>query len=192
MKNSNKNKKIFIPLIIVLVLTISCNMPIIGSRMNSQTMEGNINLNPDMQTGQLNNTDNNSNREYVSVQISEDELTTLLNQELEQNPEFGLSNAKVLLRDGFIQITGQVNRSGISLPLKMNIQLIADEQSHLNYKITSAQLGPLPLPDYFVDQASNQIEQAISKISNFDRNTFTIEHIMVENGILFIDGYIQT
>lgn len=192
MKLSNKYKKIYFPLIILLLLTLSCNMPIIGSRIDRQVSEDITNFNPFEQAGQQTNSDNIGNREYISIQISEAELTSVLNQELEKNPEFGFTNASVTLRDGLIQITGQENRSGFNLPIELNILLLIDDESHLTYKISSARLGPLPMPDYLVNQVSNQIEQVIANIYNFDRRDIAVEEITVDNGILSINGYFET
>lgn len=191
MKNYNNKKIILIPTIILLLVTISCNLPTIGSRFEDQADLDITNSIPFGQSGQLNDANNLNDREYISFQTTEAELTQILNQELQNNPDLGITQAEVHLRNGVIQITGQVNRSGLKLPLEMNILLLIDDQSHLSYTITSANIGPFPLPDYSVDQAMSQIEKTIINNTNLNRDNITITQIKIENGILSIDGYLQ-
>lgn len=129
--------------------------------------------------------------EQFYYQISEAQLTSMLIDSLDSRADLGITDPRAYLRNGVVEIRGQAQRSGIKLPLLIQLQLYIDSQHQLQYEIVTAKIGPFPLPDILLDQLSNYLDQSLSNNLSLDRNDVYFEHVAVENGILVVSGHLR-
>jgi len=188
-----KTKK---PIILILIITIifvsmACNLPLFASQRSEN--EG---ITPNLEGTQLPNIDSSQDIPSAPVQsesfsylITEAQLTTMLREAVVTRPELGIRNPVAYLRNGIVEIQGSASFSGLQLPVVVQIRLYIDNNSHLQYEIISAKLGPFPMPQPIMNQLTGSIDQIIDQSLEVDRNQVIIETISVDNGVLAISGY---
>lgn len=121
--------------------------------------------------------------------VSEAQLLDLMQRELEQRIGDQVSNLQVNLREGQIQIIGDVNTQGISAPIKVVVDVRVDPVGRPSLEIISSNVGPFPVPGDLIDEVELRInkafqEQVISLAPNMH-----IDDIVIENGTMTIFGH---
>jgi uncharacterized protein YpmS len=125
----------------------------------------------------------------VTWVISEDEMTALVANQLKSQPNPVLQDPQIHLQNGQIEVTGNVQQSGITLPIKMFITVTVDDQGRPHYQVTSANLGPLPLPQSTLDQLSAQIDQALQENLSSELDQIYIDDVHIADGSMTVTGH---
>jgi uncharacterized protein YpmS len=128
----------------------------------------------------------------IELTLTEQQLTSLAASEIQsQSQQAGaqIQDLQIHLRDGQIQITGQVNQDGFSLPLSIILTISVDAQGLPHAAIVSANVGPFPLPDSMLSQMATQVDQMISEQLNNLSNNLSIDSITIANGTMTIIGH---
>lgn len=124
----------------------------------------------------------------IEVVVTEAQLTSLVAFELQKQSEPVLANPQVLLRDGQVQLRGDVQQGGLNAPLEMNMTVSVDDQGRPAYKVVSAKLGPFPLPESILDQLTAQIDQAFTSQIGPEVDKMRIDSITIADGEMKIRG----
>ncbi|HEX7976447.1 MAG TPA: hypothetical protein VF498_18695 [Anaerolineales bacterium] len=125
----------------------------------------------------------------VTIVMDEAQLTSIVALELQNQTNPRVTEPQVQLRDGQVTLTGNVQQAGFSLPLKIVLVLSVDAQGKPTYKIMSANLGPLPVPQPIIDQFSAQFDQIMAKQLNSGTNNLAVDQINVADGKMTITGH---
>lgn len=125
----------------------------------------------------------------VTIVMNEAQLTSLVAEELKGQTNPQITDPQVLLRDGQVTFTGNVQQGGLSLPLKIVLTLSVDAQGKPTYKIISANLGPLPVPQPIIDQFSAQFDQIMAQQLNSRAKDVVVDQISVADGNMTITGH---
>ncbi len=121
--------------------------------------------------------------------LTQDELNSVANKALTSQPQLPVQDIKIELQNGQATISGTAQQAGISVPLKMVLTLAPDQQGGLIFLIVSADLGPLPMPNVFLNPISDQLNQALIEQLGPKLNTIYIENISITPGTLMISGH---
>jgi len=95
----------------------------------------------------------------------------------------------VRLRNGQIEFEANVNQSGFSLPLRLAVAVKIDDQGKPDYEITSANLGPLPLPESILEQFSNQLDLVLADQLKVDGKDLVLDDITIQDGLMTATGH---
>ncbi len=125
----------------------------------------------------------------VTLTMDETQLTSLVALELQKQPNPEISDPQVLLRDGQVQILGNVHQSGITAPMQMNMTVSADAEGRPHYQVVSAKLGPMPLPQSLLDQLTSQVDSVFSEQIGPEVDKIFIESITIADGKMTIVGH---
>lgn len=124
----------------------------------------------------------------VSVVITEEQLTSLVALQLQNQPDAPLINPQVRLRDGQVQLTGDYQQSGLSVPLTANMVFSADADGRLRYQVVSGELGPFALPQEQLNQLSGYIDAVLQNELGPELENMFIEELTVADGQMTING----
>lgn len=124
----------------------------------------------------------------TTLSITEEEMTSLVAFELQnqKNPPF--RDPQIYLRDGQVWISGKAQQGNAEVNLQLILTLAADGSGRLHYDILSAKIGPLPLPKVMLEQLEAQLDRV------FDNNIYPrmeniyIETITIQDGVMTIQG----
>ncbi len=98
----------------------------------------------------------------VSLKISEAQLTSFLALRLEENPDLGIKSPQVYLRQGEIQLFATLDRGILRANILMGITPRIDSDGNLTFEVTSADFGPVPMPDVLRHSISAAISEAFA------------------------------
>jgi uncharacterized protein YpmS len=125
----------------------------------------------------------------ATLLIDEQELTSLIAFELQDQETPIFQDPQVYLRDGQIKILGNVQQGNTLATLELVLKVSADADGHPDFQLLSAKIGPLPLPDVLLQQISDQLDATFtSKIEPRMENIF-IEKITIADGVMTIQGH---
>lgn len=184
----NKRHWVIATLLLTLAITsLACNLPLLiqDTRSNEISEQAADNFEENI----LETVKELKETGILSLTITEAELTSSIARYLQQDPNPFFTNPQVFLRDGEIQLSGDVKQSNITLPLKASLQVQPDGNGGIDYQITSASVGPLNLPAVILNQITTQIENAVGSNITGQLPNLYVQEITISDGLLNIKGY---
>lgn len=124
----------------------------------------------------------------ASLTITEQQLTSLIAIELAAQPDIPVQNVQVRLTQGQMQISGQVQQEGLSLPLTVALSITVDGQGRPRTQVLSAKLGPLPVPQAILDELTAQIDKNLIEQFGAYSGGLVFESIAVYEGYMVLTG----
>jgi uncharacterized protein YpmS len=125
----------------------------------------------------------------VTLTMDESQLTSLVALELQKQSNPEITEPQVLLRDGQVQLSGNVHHAGMTAPMQLNMTVSADAEGKPHYQVVSAKVGPLPLPDSLLGQLTSQIDSAFNEQIGPEADKIFIESISIADGKMTIVGH---
>jgi hypothetical protein len=126
--------------------------------------------------------------ESVSLVITEAQLTSLVALKLQETGDQTITNPQIYLRDGKIQVIGNVNRDNLTATAEVVVAVGVDSSGQANFDIESAKLGPFPLPENLISQLETRLNLIFQQqIASLAPN-MVIESIQIADGQMTIEG----
>lgn len=98
----------------------------------------------------------------VMLVLSEGQLTSFLAARLANEQDPILRDPRVLLREGEIQVYGVASAGPFEAGALVSIQPRIDSEGELAFEITTAEFGPLPVPDTLMRGLSDLLSEAFT------------------------------
>ena len=118
--------------------------------------------------------------------ITESQLTAYLASQL--SPSSLISDPHVLLRDGVMHIYGKVQSGIFFATMGAQAQVTVDDQGQPQIKITSADLGPVPMPEALTRSLSAVLQEALTGSLGPTAIGFRLESVEIADGTMTITG----
>lgn len=128
----------------------------------------------------------------VTLELTEAQLTSAANQELQNQGESQVSDIQIRLDDGVMEVSGQVEQNGLNLPLTISVKIDVDAAGKPHTEIVSGQLGPFSLPQNMLEQITAQFDTMIQSQLNANASSLFIESISIDNGLITIVAQINS
>ena len=128
-------------------------------------------------------------QESLTTSAPEEQLTAIVVKELQTQQDQPIEDPQILLRDGEVQVLGNVKQGALTLPLKMSISVSVNDQGRPQYRVDTANVGPLPLPQSTLDQLSTQLDAALNENLGSEINNVYIENITIADGLMTVTGH---
>ena len=125
----------------------------------------------------------------TSLLINEAQLTSLLALELKSQNQLNIQDPQVYLRDGQVQLFGNLQEGKVTTPLKIILTISADAQGQPHFQVVEAEAGPLPIPKNLLDQFTTQFDQVLARRLNPDNNPLFIDRIAIADGKMTITAH---
>lgn len=187
----NLNRKILIAVSALIFASLACNLP--GGDKSTQAPTETIPvvteeiqktqepLQPALPTA-------TPSSQFV-LEMDESQMTSMVASQLQNQTDPAINNPQVRLRNGQIEFEANVNQSGFSLPLRLAVAVKIDDQGKPDYEITSANLGPLPLPESILEQFSNQLDLVLADQLKVDGKDLVLDNITIQDGLMTATGH---
>lgn len=124
----------------------------------------------------------------IEFVITESQLTSLLTFELAERVGDQITNLQVLLRDGQIQIFGDLDSQGISAQVRVIIGVEVDPAGRPVLNVVSSNVGPFPVPGELISEVELMINKAFQEKIQSVAPNMHVESIVIENGTMTITG----
>lgn len=127
-------------------------------------------------------------RDEITLVITESQLTSIIAFEIEDRSGDIVTNPQVYLRDGQIQLNGDVNTQGISAPAQVKVEVSVDVLGRPDLNVVSATVGPFPIPADIASEVDTIINDVFQDELNSMAPNLHIESILIEDGKMTIIG----
>jgi uncharacterized protein YpmS len=187
----NQNRKILLAVAALIFASLACNLlrrdestPVPTETAPAATEEIQLTQEPLQPTLP---TDTPSSQ--FILEMDENQMTSLVASELQNQTDPQINDPQVRLRNGQIEFEANVNQSGLSLPLRLAVAVTVGDQGKPDYEITSANLGPLPLPESILEQFSKQLDLVLADQLTIDGKDLILESITIQDGLMTATGH---
>ncbi len=127
----------------------------------------------------------------LSLIVSETQLTSLIALRLREQEDPILRAPQVYLREGLIQVHGVADRGLVRANVLLEIEPVIHEDGSLSFRVTSAEFGPLPVPDSLREGISSLISEAFVGSIGSLATGIRLEAIAIEDGEMAISGRLR-
>ena len=124
----------------------------------------------------------------VTLSVSEAELTSYLYFKLQGHSKPLITNPQVYLRDGQLIIYGTTSKGYFQATSSIILNAEVDEQGHLKIVLTSADFGPLPVPNGIKEIITSTIQEAYTGALGPLATGFRLQSITISDGTMTIVG----
>ena len=124
----------------------------------------------------------------IEIAITEAQLTSLLAFELAERAGDQISNLQVFLRDGQIQLYGDVDTQGISAQVRVFVAVSVDPIGRPVLEVVSSSIGPFPVPGELISEVEMIMNKAFQEKVESMAPNMHIESIVIEDGTMTIIG----
>ncbi len=128
----------------------------------------------------------------VTLQITESQLTSYMNQKLQEQSSPPFTEPQVFLRNGQMQMYGKINRGMFAANVLITMNVNIDPTTGLpKIEIASADFGPFPAPEGLNTAISAVIDEAFTGSLGPVAIGFRLESITIADGIMTLTGRIK-
>lgn len=179
---TNRIKKILPVLLVFLMVSLACQLsagrptplPPPEEPLPSQPLEPTIIEDPAQGT--------------LTVTLTEGQLTAYLIQQLEANPDAPLRNPRIVLKNGRIELFGEIQQSLITANLHMVFTVDVDAEGRLSVETESADVGNVPVPASVLDQLTKTVNQNLNDSLAPEVTGMKIQSVIIGDGAITITG----
>lgn len=190
MMNTKKNFITF-ALMTLLLAIIACTINIGGPAYPTPAIpistEAILSLEQDIQTAVA----SGAQAGRITLVITEPQLTSYLAFKLETQSDPFITNPQAYLRDGQMQIYGTARQGYFEATVNIILTAGVDEQGQLKIELTSADFGPLPVPDDLKAAITTIIAEAYAGMLGPVATGFRLEGIIIADGTMTLTGRIK-
>lgn len=127
----------------------------------------------------------------VTFQFNETQITSFLAERLAQDSTPGLTEPKVFLRDGQIQVFGKVQQGVFTANMSVILSAGVDASGQPKVEVVSADFGPFPAPQALNSLVSSFIGEAYTGALGPAATGFRLESITIADGLMTLTGRIK-
>jgi uncharacterized protein YpmS len=127
----------------------------------------------------------------VTLTLTEPQLTSLLAYKLQEQQDPLITDPQVQLRNGEITIYGTARQGYFRATVKIVLSAGIDSAGQLKIELTSADFGPLPVPEGLRDIITSTVQEAYTGELGPVATGFRLESITIADGNLTVVGKIK-
>lgn len=124
----------------------------------------------------------------VRLIVNEEQLTSLIRVKVSQREEPLLLDPKVYLRDGLIQVHGIADRGFLRANVLIGIEPVISADGGLSFRLTSAEFGPMPVPESIREGVSALITEAFTGSIGPYATGIRLDAVAINGGEMAISG----
>jgi uncharacterized protein YpmS len=128
---------------------------------------------------------------YVTITITESQLTSYLAFKLQQQVDPFLTNPQVYLQEGQVQIYGTAIQGYFQATAVIVLVAHVNDTGQIEIELTSVDFGPLPVPKGLISSVSALLEEAFTGTIGPVATGIRLTEISIGNGIITVIGQIK-
>jgi uncharacterized protein YpmS len=126
--------------------------------------------------------------ETVELSFTEEEVTSFIALKLSSQFEEMITDPQAFLRDGKIQIYGDVKSGELVLPVVIMLEPKIDASGQARMELVSVDMGSIGVPDSLLTRIQDETSPLATELLTYSGENFNIESITVSDGVLKISG----
>ena len=105
--------------------------------------------------------------------------------------DFSIQNPQVLIQNNQVEIYGLVQKGSFSANARLVIDVSVDQMGQLQIALTSADLGPIPIPDSYLESIKSSIDSLMNNYVRPMTSGYQIVSVNLAEGVITIKGIKQ-
>nr|BAL52738.1 hypothetical protein HGMM_F03B08C16 [uncultured Chloroflexota bacterium] len=126
-----------------------------------------------------------------TLQITQEQLTSLLHARLQQRQDVPLKDPLVLFHPDRMELYGKVQQGNFLLNLKMTIAVTVTPEGKPQFEIAEAYLGGIALPQALREGIASVLNEAYLGAIGPAATGFRLESIVISEGLMTLSGRIR-
>ena len=127
----------------------------------------------------------------VTLTVTEEELTSLLASKLDSQPNPFITDPQVYLQNNQIEIYGKAQRGIFAATAGIILSAGVDAQGKPTLDVISANFGPVPAPEGFINTITGFITDAYTSALGPVATGFRLDSIQILDGSMTLTGRVQ-
>lgn len=178
--------QIFLAVALLVLASLACNLNLGGPKIPTQVPTPPTEVPPLEDTIQTAVPDGIAGE--FKLTVTEAQLTEYIQQELDKQTDPILTDPRVVLRDGVVEIYGHAQSGIVSGNVHLVVEVTIDQQGDPQIKITSADLGGVPVPSALLNVFSNMIQESLTSNISSLATGFRLTEIHIAEGVMVVKG----
>lgn len=187
----HKNKSTLIIVMIIFFLTTACLINLGGPQYPETSIpvspDALTSLQDDIKTAMLSANEIGQ----ITLFITETQLTSFIADKLESQQDPIFTQPQAYLRDGQLRIFGTITRGFIQVTTSVIMTPGIDSSGKLSLELTSADFGPLPVPETLRQVVTSLVSEAYTGSLGPLATGFQLESVIIAEGAMMIIGRIK-
>jgi hypothetical protein len=186
-----KPQRLYLASILLIAATIACRMNLGGPTPPGQPIPISTDAAGSLQQQFEQAIQGSGEGGQLTLTINETQLTSLLAAKLSSLPDPFITDPQVYLRDGQIQIYGKATRGNFEANVGILLTATIDSNGQPLVEITSANFGPIPVPEDITSAISDMVQEAYTGALGPLATGFKLESIVIAEGLMMLTGRMQ-
>ena len=186
-----KSQRLFLASIILAAAAMACRMNVGGPTPAGQPIPVSTDAAGSLQQQFEQALQGTGDGGQLTLTINETQLTSLLASKLSSLPDPFITNPQVYLRDGQIQIFGKAARGYFEANVGIVLTATIDSNGQPLVEITSADFGPIPVPEDMTSAISAMVQEAYAGALGPLATGFKLDSIVIAEGLMLLTGRMQ-
>ncbi len=127
-------------------------------------------------------------KEDIRLKIDEAQLSSFLALRFQQRANLGIESPQVFLRQDEIRFFATLDRGILRANVLMGIAPTIDPDGNLSFEVTSADFGPVPMPDVLKSSLSAAISEAFAGSLGSLATGIDIKSVEISDGEMTLTG----
>ncbi len=124
----------------------------------------------------------------ISLQITQDQLTSFLADKLAQDAHPLITNPRVVLQSGQMIVYGTATSGMFTANVSMTLAASVDANGQPQIQVVSTDFGPIPAPQGLNDMIAASFREAFTGYLGPVATGFRLDSINIGNGVMTVSG----
>jgi len=186
-----KSKRLILASIVLLASAMACRMNLGGPTPSGQPIPISTDAAGSLQQEFEQALQGSEQGGQLTLTINETQLTSLLAAKLSSRPDPIITEPQVYLQDGQIQIYGKAATGYFEANVGIILTASIDPNGQPLLEITSADFGPIPVPEDMTSAISAMVQEAYTGALGSLATGFKLESIVIAEGLMMLTGRMQ-
>lgn len=127
----------------------------------------------------------------VVLILTQEQLTSYAALTLAEEPDAVLQEPQIFLQEGVIQVHGVAQQDFVRAAVLFEVVPVIEADGSLSFNISSAQFGPVPMPDSLKSSISSLISEALAGAIGPYATGLRIESVAIHDGEMAISALVR-
>ena len=184
-------KSILFGAICLMLATLACTLNLGGPSYPASVVPVSTQYIEDLQSSLSTAVASGAESGDVTLVFTEPELTSYLTYYLQAKSQPLITNPQIYLRDGQIQVYVTATKGFLETTALVILSAGVDDQDQLKIELTSANFGPLPVPDSVKEIITATLQEAYTGAFGPVASGIKLVSVEISDGNMSITGHLK-
>ena len=185
---NNRKKSLFVGVFVLVLAVLACTMNIGGPAYPTPAIPVSTEAVSELQSSLETAVAAGAVSGQITLIFTEPQLTSYLSYKLQAQSQPLITNPQVYLRDSQLQVYGTTSNGYFEATARIVLSAGVDDQGQLKIELTSADFGPLPVPNGLKEIITATVQEAYAGALGPVATGFRLQSVTIADGTMTIVG----